>query len=1049
MLALTPAAFANTSEAPATLITSPMDNITVKGVVVDETGAPIPGVSVYVKGTTQGTISDIDGNFSLTVPSDATLVFSYVGCVTQEIAVNGKANLGTIKMMEDNRELEQVVVIGYGTQKKVDLTGSVAIVDADEMKKVSNSNISTMLEGKVAGVQITSDGQPGADPTVRIRGIGSFNGTAPLYVVDGVPMGSIRDFSPNDIASIQILKDASAAAIYGSRAANGVIIITTKQGKKNQPMKIDYTGYFGVDKVIKAYDVMNAQQFTDYMVKAHANSKDNLPAGYDASNPNYLLNTGINTDWFDESFKTGIRQNHNVNLSGGSENSTYNVGLDYYNQEGTIVGAGPSYQRYTARVNNTMDVKFLKLKTSVVYSHSTQDGLGISNANEYIQGMYGASTNVLISVLNMAPTIPAYDENTWCLDNVIDKASNYDYDAWGFGTYDERIHGDIEYTNPLLINSLIKRNTQVDRVVATAGANLDLFGMINRKFENHKLSYNLNLSYSKTFVKGSTWTGAFILSNRKYLDKQNERLIQYYNNYSDGLFENTLNYEGTLFEKNHISAVIGQTFEKELYHNLQGIGIAYPTPYFLQIQNAEDKDASSAETEHVLASYIGRLNYDYDQKYLLSATVRRDGSSRLSSNDRWGWFPSISLGWRLDREDFFPVDDHLVNLLKVRGSYGILGNENIGEYQYAVAMARQNMKYSFGGNPVAGSAISNFANTAIMWEKKKSTSIGLDLGMYSGQLEFSFEYFKNVSDDLLYSVAVPTTTGVANGSVVMNAASMDNSGFEWTAAYHNYKNKLKYDISLNLSTLKNKVTSLGNKTQQLDGTQATFVGQEIGQHYGWTYAGIIKSEEQLKELNAYAQSLGHNEYQDGAQVGDCYYVDINNDGFINGDDQSIIGSGLPSFNFGLSGRLEYNNFDLSVSTFGALGFKVEDIIYNGLTSCYGGYNHDPIVMSEGYPNVYFQNKNSLAWNDLFSERKLQNGNYWKIANIELGYNFKDDWFKGVVSGVRVYVSAQNLATITGYKGYNIDFAGGAFTPGRNYCSYPTPRTFMFGLTASF
>jgi len=330
MLALSPSVFAYQGGDKLPIALSPADNIQVSGKIVDATGSPLPGASVYVKGTTNGTISDIDGNFSLTAPDDATLVFTFVGYISQEIPVNGRKNVGTITMQEDNQEIEQVVVIGYGTQKKVDLTGSVAIVDADEMKKVSNSNISTMLEGKVAGVQITSDGQPGADPSVRIRGIGSFGSTAPLYVIDGVPMGtSIRDFSPNDIASIQILKDASAAAIYGSRAANGVVIITTKGGKKDQPARVDYSGYFGIDKISKnVYDVMNADQYSTYLGTAAINSNSTgtavkLPGGYIAnSDGTYSFMDETNTDWFDEVFKTGYRQYHNVIISGGGKINT-------------------------------------------------------------------------------------------------------------------------------------------------------------------------------------------------------------------------------------------------------------------------------------------------------------------------------------------------------------------------------------------------------------------------------------------------------------------------------------------------------------------------------------------------------------------------------------------------------------------------------------------------------------------------------------------------------------------------------------------------------
>ena len=501
------------------------------------------------------------------------------------------------------------------------------------------------------------------------------------------------------------------------------------------------------------------------------------------------------------------------------------------------------------------------------------------------------------------------------------------------------------------------------------------------------------------------------------------------------------------------------TYEAEKYHTVAAWGFDYSAPYYLQISQAADRDATSYESEHRLASYIGRLNYDFDQKYLLSVTARRDGSSRLSSEDRWGWFPSVSLGWRLDREEFFPVDDKLINLFKIRGSYGILGNENIGEYQYMETMNRNNFMYSFNGSIVSGSAISSFVNTSIAWEKKKSTSVGFDLGMLNGQIEFTFEWFKNKSEDLLYGVAVPITAGVTNGTVTMNAAEMENSGFEWSATYHNYKHKVKYDISFNASTLKNKVKSLGfGNDYYLTGNYMTRLDDELGRFYGWKYAGIL-TQEKLDELNAYAATYGLTEYQPGAKAGDCYYVDIAGaydengnaipDGQITDADREDLGSGMPSVNFGLSGRVEYKGWDLSVSTYGALGFKVQDAIYDQMTSCYSIGNRDPEVMSAGSPNVYYTNTATLAWNDLFSERKIQNANYWKIANVELGYNFKDDWFNGIVSNVRAYVSLQNIATLTKYKGYNVDYAPGLWTPGYNYCSFPTPKTVMFGLKCSF
>ena len=1052
------------SPIPALAVTQ-QQTIKVSGQVVDQDGEPLTGATIKVQGATAGTVTDLDGNFQLEAPANATLVVSYVGFKDYEVAVQGRALLGQIQMVADDLTLNQVVVVGYGTQKKADLTGSVSVVNAEELKRVSNSNISTMLEGKVAGVQITSDGQPGADPMVRIRGIGTLNGNqAPLYVIDGVPMGTtIRDFSPNDIETIQVLKDASAGAIYGSRAANGVVIITTKGGQKEQPLKVDYKGYFGVDQVSNdKYDLMNASQYSNYLGIAAANSGTPLPGGYSlGEDGNYHFRDNTNTDWFKESFKTGIRQNHNVNLSGGGANNTYNVGLDYYDQKGTIEGAGPDFRRYTARVNNTMDTKFIKFRTSIVYSHSDQNVMSIGNDDPYIQGLYGNLGNVLRGVLNMQPTIKAYDGSTWVLDDVVGSASGWHYDAFGYGVYYDTVHGDISAMNPLLVNNLLTRKTIVDRLVGTASADVDLLDMVGLKSKNHKLNYKINLSYSTTSANDRTWIPAWVQSNRVYLAKENERLTKGHRKYTDALIENTLTYDGTI-GLHHANLVVGQTYEEENTSTLTGWGVNFSEPYFLQLQNANDTYSSSYEYKHALASYLARLNYDFDGKYLLSGIVRRDGSSRLSKDKRWDTFTSVSLGWRFDKEAFFPIDRDIVNMFKLRASYGELGNEaSVADYAIQATMLRNNMTYSFGNQPITGSAVSNFVNENLAWEKRKTMNVGLDLAFFNNRIEFTTEWFKNKSQDLLYSVPVPASAGVANTSVTMNAASLENSGLEFSLTYRNRDHALKHEISANLSTLKNKVTSLGFGTEKyITGAYITEVGQEVGKFYGWDYQGIIRTQAKLDELNAIAQANGFDEYQAGAQVGDCYYRDVNGDGQVNGDDQTVLGSGLPKVNFGLSAHLEYKIFDLSISTFGALGYHVTDYLYNSLNSCYGYGNKDVAILdanrwSDGgeylssVPRTYLSNPASLAWNDLFCDRQIQNAAYWKIANVELGCNLPNKWFGNYVSGVRIYVSAQNLFTFTGYKGYNVDYAGGTFTPGYNYCSYPTPRSFMAGLNFTF
>lgn len=459
-----------------------------------------------------------------------------------------------------------------------------------------------------------------------------------------------------------------------------------------------------------------------------------------------------------------------------------------------------------------------------------------------------------------------------------------------------------------------------------------------------------------------------------------------------------------------------------------------------------------------MASFIGRLNYNFAERYLFSLVLRRDGSSRLSKNIRWRTFPSVSLGWRIDKEKFFKVPTNVINMLKLRASYGELGNENIGEYQYMAIMNRDNMGYSFGNNVVYGSAISDFVNQNIAWEKKITYNIGLDMAMFNNRLEFSAEWYKNRAKDLLYGVPVPENAGVANTSVTWNAATMDNSGFEFSATYRNHDHPLRYDISANLSTLSNKVKNLGFTNEPyITGAYITEQGKEIGKFYGWNYAGIIRTQEQLDELNAQAVAKGKTAYQPGANVGDCYYVDVNGDGTIDANDQTVLGSGLPKVNFGISAHLEYKGWDLSVQTYGALDYHVSDDIYNSLNSCYGYANKDVDMLDanrwsedgktylSNVPRTYATNNATLPWNDLFSSRKIQNAAYWKIANVELGYTMPNKWFGGVVSGVRFYVSAQNLLTFTGYHGYNVDYAGGVFTPGYNFCSFPTPRTFMTGV----
>lgn len=1065
LLALAPATYAEGAGNTGQMSMIQPDNITVKGKIIDENGEPLPGATIQEKGTTNGIIADINGDFALSVPSDATLIVSYIGYISTEINIGGRIDLGAITLAVDTKQLEEVVVIGYGTQRKVDLTGSVAIIDTEELKKVSNSNISTALQGKVAGVQITSDGQPGANPVVRIRGIGSFGNTSPLYVVDGVIVGeTIRDFSPNDIESIQVLKDASAAAIYGARAANGVVIITTKQGNKNQPLKINYNGFYGFDQVQDGvYDVMNSEQYGQYVTMAFNNSGMDVPNGYDPAHEDYIDPNEVNTNWQDAAFKTGIRQNHNINLSGGGENNTYNLALDYFSQEGTIEGAGPNLERYTARLNNTMDVRFITFKTGLVYSRSDQDNMALSNANEFVQGLYGAQYPVMASALITPPTIRAYDPSTWVLDDRIPSATGYSYDSYGYGTYYDDIHGDIRVTNVLLTNNLLERNAKVDRILGSGSATVDFMEMIGAKSSAHKLNYNLNLSYNRTYVKGLTFVPAFIQSTTNYLTKSNETLTKDYRDYSTSLLENFITYDGN-FGSHNLNLVGGISFQRDLRQDVVSRGINLTEPYYLQVDNALETDSESYEEESVLWSYFGRINYDFDEKYLLSATVRYDGSSRLSPDDNMDVFPAASVGWRIDRESFFPVSESLINLFKVRGSYGEMGNFfNLGPYNYMDVMARQDYTYSFGNEKVTGSARSNFVNEQLFWERKKTFDVGMDLAMFQGQLEFTFDWYRSETDGLHYGVPVPTQAGFTNPDVIMNASTMINSGLEFLVGYHHDQGPVKFDVTANVSTLNNEVTKLGvTNLPRPAAFSRTEVGREIGQLYGYVYEGIFQSQD---EIDNRVNSEGEFITQSGAKPGDVAYADIAGafdedgnpipDGQITNEDQTYLGSGLPDVNYGLNISAKWKGIDLSVFTFGAAGFKAVDFVDLTLRSSYGALNKSvellnawtPENPSLTVPRVANKPVGDIT-NDAFSARFIQDASYLKIANIQLGYTFPN-LFGGYVNGVRVYATAQNLATFSKYVGYNVDFAGGTFTPGYNYASYPTPRTFMFGAQFSF
>ena len=1054
-----------------------MAQVTVTGTVIDMQGEPIPGASVRESGTRSAAVTDVDGKYAISVQDpNAILNVSFIGYQTQTVRIAGR-KLVTITLEDDETALKDIVIVGYGTMKKSDVTGAVSVVDTKEMMKKVPTNIAQALQGLAGGVYVSQqDGAPEANTQIRIRGAGTvFGSPLPLYVVDGVKVGTNANFlNPADIETLEILKDASATAIYGSEGANGVIMITTKHGQAGRT-EFSFNVNCGIGTLPYKLDVIGIDELATAIRKSRENDKAVLANEIWEKQYDGQRNT---IDWQDQMTQLSIKQQYGMTILGGNEKTQYNFALNYLDNKGLIVNT--DYSRFTGRVgvkSNLTD--FIEAGGDINFTRSQYGGSNI-----------GLGNNINLSshrdIAYMTPTLDYIDANgKYVHVNVVNPDGTYGYmplntaNGWEGNT---NLLGNVYATQMEL-----GRTDVTNRFSGSAYADIRFFKGLN---------YHIIGSYTYTGNDNDEHSGGRRRFNN--IDGQwTEVAYASDNRYNFGLainqssvisVEHYLTYKLDT-EVHSLTAMFGNSMSMERGKWTNASGADYYSGTIRNTTLAIDQTSRTGyggfNADVNKLSYYGRFVYGLYDLFNLTATIRRDGSSNFAKSKRWGTFPSISVGWRFDKEKFFPIDRNIVNMFKVRASYGVLGNEAaVGDYANLATLARNNMTYSFGNMPITGSAISTFVNPDIAWEKKKTTNVGIDIAMWNNRLEFTAEWYKNKSEDLHYGVPVPANAGVANTSVTMNAASMENSGFEFSATLRNNDHPVKWQVAANLSTLKNKVTSLGFNTKSyITGAYITEVGEEVGKFYGWQYGGIIRTQEQLNALNE-AGRVTHNNnelakqaanpsyvpnlvsegawnYQEGANIGDCWYYDANKDGKVDAEDQVVLGSGLPKINFGISARVEYKNFDLAISTFGALNYHVSDDIWNSLNSAYGPGNKDVamaganqwsadgMTYTSTVPRTYYSNSATLAWNDLFSERKIQNAAYWKIANIEIGYNFPDKWFKGVISGVRAYISAQNIHTFTKYKGYNVDYAGGTFTPGYNFCSFPSARTFMGGILLSF
>ena len=983
---------------------------TVTGTVTDVSGEPIIGANIRIKGTTTGTITDIDGNFSIEAEPQSVIEVSYIGYLTQETVINNQKSIRFL-LKEDTKTLDEVVVIGYGVQKKADLTGSVANINTEKLNTQSNANIGQALQGKIAGVDIVSQGgAPGSGTRIMVRGIGTLNNASPLYIVDGMYMNSIDHINPNDIASIDVLKDASSAAIYGSRAANGVIIVTTKEGSNTEGKPIiDLSVNLGISTASKFLDMLDAKGWAEVTTIARqAIGKPALDMATDLANK-------PDNDWQDIMFRPALMQNYNLAVKGGGKYSTYYTGLGYFNQDGIVKGT--NYQRYNIQSKNDYKRGIFSAGTNLIISFSHDKPLH----QELRGGMIG-------TILQSVPTLEKYDDT---------REGGYG------GTYGDVVN--IPHPLAIIDDNIMDRYNENVKIFANLYAQIELF---------KGLKYKLNLTPDFSFERYKNYLNKYDFglatnSITQLTERQRRR--------RNILVENLLTFDRT-FGEHKISALAGYTYQDSRFRHIQAYGEGLP-------QGLEEIDAATTNRSNegnswrsVLTSILGRVFYSYQNKYLFTTTIRRDGSSKFGKNNRYGYFPSFSLGWNVAEEKFME-NVHWLDQLKLRGGYGVLGNQEIDNYQYSSTITT-GINYPDGnGGLLQGAFPKNFANPDIKWEETAMTNVGIDFMAFNNRLSLTADYYVKNTKDILLTVPIPISSGGANDPI-RNAGKIRNNGFEFNLGWMDQPNPdISYGINLIGSFNKNKVIAMGSESGSIKGgstnqnitTSETKAGYPIGGYWLISTAGYFNSQE---EVDAYAKD--GKKIQPAAEPGDIKFVDANNDGVINDDDRVFQGSPFPDFTFALNGNMRYKNFDLSIGLQGVLGNKIYNATRQTLEDVTKGSNFLASCLDYWTP----ENKNAshprLTWDDpnrntrAESDRYLENGSYLRLRSVQLGYTFPQTWFKGAIQHARVYINAENLFTITSYSGYSPDVnADNANYRGFDNFIYPTNRTFMLGLNVTF
>ncbi len=995
-----------------TTVLAQQKNVVTGNVTESANGEPIPGVSVIVKGTTIGTITDFDGNYSVEATGADVLVFSFVGLTTREVAIN---NMNTINVsLDESTELvDEVVVVGYGTLKVKDLTSSISTVKSEDLIKTPTGQAMQALQGKVAGLQVVSAGSPGESPTIRVRGIGSYPGRGnedPLYVVDGVFFDNIDFLNTADIASVSVLKDASAAAIYGVRAANGVVLIETKSGAHNQTAEIVYNGYYGYQVAQNVLKMANAEQFTNMALEsgsaADASFILNAMQRYGRSriNPNV---PDVNTDWYDEIMRVAPIQNHSLSVSGGSDKATYSIGSSYFAQEG-ILDMKNEYERFNLRSKIDYNANdWLTIGGNMIFS----------NATKYLPEL-GAWNQAYFAV----PILPIYDE-----ENLVATPINF------------ASAQDIGYRggqNPFPTLEFNENRQKIRKVLANFYAQVEILPK--------KLTFKTTYNHSFTSIDQRNVNLPYFISNN--FKRDNASLVKRSETYSNQTWDNVLTYNDT-FGDHKLVAMVGSSYRDEAWDMLTAKGLNFPIDqdnawYLAQsdeivVEENNRRVVTDDGLRQYGMSYFGRVSYNYQDKYLLYGTMRADGSSKYQQ--KWGYFPTVGVGWVISEESFME-NNGVVDFLKLRGSWGELGNDKIQASDGASTTSV--VTGAFDDVLLSGNTTSN-TFSSLKWEVTEEINAGLTAHLLDSRLVVDADYFIRDTKNAAINVIIPSV----GGSVLKNVGEIRNSGFELTLNWSNQISKdLSYNVSANISTLKNEVLDLFGQPHIDGGTaefrQRSIVGEPLLAFFGREVLGVYQTE---AEIQADPIAVANN-----LEPGDFIYKDQNNDGKVDDDDRVVLGSYFPTFMYGFNLGINYKNVEFSTSLMGQSGNKILNRKRGQLIWTNDGNLDADLAKNrwhgEGTSNKYPSSKGlRKGWNQKMSDYFVEDGSFFRIQNVQLAYNIRGKkWFGTQIPESRISLTAERPLTVFNYNGFNPEVANGI-----DMQTYPVPAVYTIGLNVKF